>query len=79
VVTRREDGVDGSWRVHLDVQEPVPGRMIVDVAASGYVTRLEGRDDGRTVVLEMTADLTQLPRSELFDPATSWEPALGDG
>ncbi|MCW2636392.1 MAG: hypothetical protein JWQ99_2759 [Blastococcus sp.] len=39
MVTRREDGVDGSWRVHLDVHEPVPGRTVV-LEMTAALTRL---------------------------------------
>src|SRR4051794_28228547 len=73
-VLGRERLPDGTTRLRLAHVEPVPGVVLLDVSAAGYVARLAGRDGEVSIVLEMVADLDAQPDPVVFDPGRPWDP-----
>ena len=67
---------DGSLHLLLEALAPQPLRWVVDVAAAGYLTRLEATvpDGQRLGCVEMTADVSPDLDHEVFDPVTDWDP-----
>jgi hypothetical protein len=67
---------DGSVHLLLDASEPEPLRLAVDVAAAGYLTRVEATAPGgrRVGLMEMVADVEADLDPAIFDPACSWNP-----
>jgi hypothetical protein len=67
---------DGSVHLLLEALEPEPLRLAVDVAAAGYLTRLEAMAPGgrRVALMEMVADVTADLDPAIFDPAFHWDP-----
>ena len=72
VITLQEPRPDGSRRLAIKHREPVDGVVTADVSPDGYLTRLEGRDEG-VAVIELRVVSVQPPRSDLFDPDVEWE------
>jgi hypothetical protein len=66
-VTADETLPDGGRRLTVTYHEPVPGTMLVEVTPEGRLRRIEGRDDGRRSVVELTADYAAIPGPEAFD------------
>ncbi len=67
---------DGSLHLLLETQEPRPLRLALDVAAAGYLPRVEAVAPGgrRVALMEMVADVTTDPDPAMFDPAFHWDP-----
>jgi hypothetical protein len=67
---------DGSRHLLLEALEPESLRLAVDVAAAGYLTRVEAMAPGgrRVALMEMVADVATDLDPAIFDPAFHWNP-----
>jgi hypothetical protein len=67
---------DGSLQLLLEVVEPEPLRLALEVAAAGYITHVEAVTPGgrRVALMEMAADVTAGLDPAIFDPAFRWDP-----
>jgi hypothetical protein len=72
---------DGSLHLLLEAVEPEPLRLALDVAAAGYLTRVEATAPGdrRVALIEMVADVAADPDPAIFDPAFHWHPSPACG
>jgi len=70
-VAAEEPLPEGGRRLTVTYREPVPGTMLVEVTPEGRLRRIEGGDDGRVSVIELTADYATVPDAAVFEPPSA--------
>jgi hypothetical protein len=69
-VAEQETAADGSRRLLVRHEEPVPGTMMVVVTAVGRLRRIAGTEADRTIEIELDADFGRAIDPALFDPTS---------